>query len=142
MTVEVSNRDVIRLRQQSYETEEGEAGLRWALTQIPAIQSALISLDPRTGAVRAMVGGYDFAINEKGTFADLFQGDEGEVGGDQVRIEGDLIRGEVAGIDRQIVDELGCFFFRFQFWIGELSGLTTNPDYPYQHEQSVGAYVA
>lgn len=30
------------------------------LTQIPDVESALISLDPKTGAVRAMAGGFDF----------------------------------------------------------------------------------
>jgi penicillin-binding protein 1A len=37
---------------------------RWVLTQIPAIQGALVSLDPTSGAVQALVGGYDFAINQ------------------------------------------------------------------------------
>lgn len=42
---------------------EGPA-YRWMLTQIPAIQGALVSLDPATGAVQALVGGYDFNINQ------------------------------------------------------------------------------
>ncbi|ULJ65538.1 penicillin-binding protein 1A [Wielerella bovis] len=33
---------------------------RWTVTQQPALQGALVSLDVNTGAVRAMVGGYDF----------------------------------------------------------------------------------
>ncbi len=37
---------------------------RWALTQIPDIEGALISLDPHTGAVRSLVGGYDFARSQ------------------------------------------------------------------------------
>ncbi len=41
-----------------------DAAQRWVLTQIPDIQGALVSLDANTGAVRAMVGGYDFAINQ------------------------------------------------------------------------------
>ena len=32
----------------------------WRLTQVPEIQGALVSLDPRTGAVRALVGGWNF----------------------------------------------------------------------------------
>lgn len=32
----------------------------WALGQVPAIQGALVSLDPMTGALQALVGGYDF----------------------------------------------------------------------------------
>ena len=33
----------------------------WSLTQQPEVEGALVSLDPDTGAVRAMVGGFDFA---------------------------------------------------------------------------------
>ncbi|MBI5719897.1 MAG: penicillin-binding protein 1A [Burkholderiales bacterium] len=32
----------------------------WSLTQLPEVQGALVALDPRTGALRAMVGGFDF----------------------------------------------------------------------------------
>lgn len=34
--------------------------IRWALEQTPLVEGAFIALDPRTGAIRAMVGGYDF----------------------------------------------------------------------------------
>ncbi|MCM5678573.1 penicillin-binding protein 1A [Schlegelella sp. S2-27] len=33
----------------------------WSITQLPEVEGALVSLDPRTGAVRAMVGGFDYA---------------------------------------------------------------------------------
>jgi penicillin-binding protein 1A len=33
---------------------------QWALTQLPEVEGALIALDPRDGAVRAMAGGFDF----------------------------------------------------------------------------------
>jgi penicillin-binding protein 1A len=33
---------------------------QWRLSQVPEVQSALVSLDPMDGAVRAMVGGFDF----------------------------------------------------------------------------------
>ncbi|MEX2517656.1 MAG: penicillin-binding protein 1A [Gammaproteobacteria bacterium] len=33
----------------------------WRLTQVPAVEGALIALDPHTGATRALVGGYSFA---------------------------------------------------------------------------------
>ncbi|MBR6026200.1 MAG: penicillin-binding protein 1A [Neisseriaceae bacterium] len=36
----------------------------WTLTQIPELQGALISIDANTGAIRAMVGGYDFYQKE------------------------------------------------------------------------------
>jgi penicillin-binding protein 1A len=35
-------------------------GAQFALDQTPEVQGALVSLDPRTGGVKAMVGGYDF----------------------------------------------------------------------------------
>ena len=44
--------DVIRLRR------EPDAG--WALSQVPGVQGALVALDPRDGAVRALVGGYSY----------------------------------------------------------------------------------
>ncbi|HEY4291565.1 penicillin-binding protein 1A [Luteibacter sp.] len=37
-----------------------EPKLAWRLTQIPAVQAALVSLDPEDGAVRALVGGFSF----------------------------------------------------------------------------------
>ncbi len=35
-------------------------GKRWSVGQEPLLQGALVSLDAKTGAVRALVGGYDF----------------------------------------------------------------------------------
>ena len=32
----------------------------WALTQLPEVEGAFVAMDPRSGAVRAMVGGFDF----------------------------------------------------------------------------------
>jgi len=45
--------DVIRLRL----GDEGD----WVLGQLPDAEAALVSLDPRDGAIRALVGGYEFA---------------------------------------------------------------------------------
>ena len=39
-----------------------EAG--WRLAQLPAVQGALVSLDPASGAVLALEGGFDFSINQ------------------------------------------------------------------------------
>ena len=36
----------------------------WRLAQLPEIQGALVSLNPQTGAVEAMVGGFDFSLNQ------------------------------------------------------------------------------
>ncbi|MBT9527713.1 MAG: PBP1A family penicillin-binding protein [Rhizobacter sp.] len=37
---------------------------RWFITQWPEVQGALVSLDPRGGRVRALVGGFDFSRNQ------------------------------------------------------------------------------
>src|SRR5690606_2198645 len=37
---------------------------RWQLTQLPAAESALVAADPRNGAIRALVGGFDFSRNQ------------------------------------------------------------------------------
>ena len=37
---------------------------RWAITQLPAVESALVSVDPRDGALRALIGGFDFNRNQ------------------------------------------------------------------------------
>ncbi len=36
----------------------------WQLTQLPAISGALISLDPNSGAIISLIGGYDFFLNK------------------------------------------------------------------------------
>jgi penicillin-binding protein 1A len=40
--------------------ELNKEGAQFALDQTPEVQAALVSIDPRTGGVKAMVGGYDF----------------------------------------------------------------------------------
>lgn len=37
---------------------------RWQLTQLPAVESAFVAADPRNGAIRALVGGFDFNRNQ------------------------------------------------------------------------------
>ncbi|MEC4673435.1 MAG: PBP1A family penicillin-binding protein, partial [Nitrospirota bacterium] len=48
--------DVIEVRL----TRKSKGKIRWALEQTPLVEGAFIALDPRTGAIRAMVGGYNF----------------------------------------------------------------------------------
>lgn len=36
------------------------SGGAWTLTQLPQVEAAFVALEPRTGEVRAMVGGFDF----------------------------------------------------------------------------------
>ena len=37
---------------------------KWYITELPAVEAALISVSPQTGAVRALVGGFDFNQNQ------------------------------------------------------------------------------
>ncbi len=48
--------DVVRV----HPDEEG----KWQFSQMPAVQSALASLESDTGAIRALVGGFSFALNK------------------------------------------------------------------------------
>ncbi|OGU12809.1 MAG: penicillin-binding protein [Geobacteraceae bacterium GWC2_58_44] len=48
------------LELQVKEPDVNRAGALFALDQVPEAQAALIAIDPLTGGVRAMVGGYDF----------------------------------------------------------------------------------
>lgn len=36
----------------------------WELSELPSVEAALISVSPQTGAVRALVGGFDFYLNQ------------------------------------------------------------------------------
>ena len=33
----------------------------WALTQVPEVEGAFVAMDPRTGAIRSLVGGFDYS---------------------------------------------------------------------------------
>ncbi|MCX2782758.1 penicillin-binding protein 1A [Microbulbifer thermotolerans] len=44
----------------SAEQETAQPREEWHLAQVPEAQGALVSLDPEDGAIRALVGGYDF----------------------------------------------------------------------------------
>jgi penicillin-binding protein 1A len=39
-------------------------GKSWQILQLPEVEAAFISLDPRDGAIRALVGGFDFGRNK------------------------------------------------------------------------------
>ncbi|MBX3628339.1 MAG: penicillin-binding protein 1A [Nitrosomonas sp.] len=41
-----------------------DAEKKWHVTQLPKVEAALVSLDPHDGAVRALVGGFDFYLNQ------------------------------------------------------------------------------
>ncbi|MGO4393554.1 penicillin-binding protein 1A [Variovorax sp. M-6] len=36
----------------------------WEITQLPEVEGAFVALDPRTGAIQALVGGFDFGKNK------------------------------------------------------------------------------
>ena len=37
---------------------------RWRLAQLPEIQGAVVAMTPRTGSIKALVGGFDFYRNQ------------------------------------------------------------------------------
>src|SRR5918911_3126689 len=39
-------------------------GKNWQIVQLPEVESAFVALDPRDGAIRALVGGFDFNRNK------------------------------------------------------------------------------
>ena len=41
-----------------------ESGKQWLLSQVPQAEGAVVTLDPTTGAIRALVGGFDFTRNQ------------------------------------------------------------------------------
>src|SRR5262245_21042034 len=47
---------IIRVQQDEQE--------RWQITQLPVVEASLIAMDPRDGAIRALVGGFDFHRNQ------------------------------------------------------------------------------
>jgi penicillin-binding protein 1A len=52
--------DIVRVNVQPSEQQQPT----WLLTQLPEIQGALIAMDPNDGAIRALMGGYDFYRNQ------------------------------------------------------------------------------
>lgn len=47
---------IIRLQQ--------DVKARWHVTQLPTVEAGFVSMDPRDGAIRALVGGFDFDRNQ------------------------------------------------------------------------------
>ena len=54
--------DIVRVNPS--QVGSASASPTWQLTQLPDIQGALIAMDPQNGAVRALIGGYDFYRNQ------------------------------------------------------------------------------
>ena len=49
--------DVVRVKRETLEEGKSE---RWRLTQLPEVEGAFVALDPKTGAILALSGGFDF----------------------------------------------------------------------------------
>lgn len=43
---------------------ERQGQKEWRITQLPEVEAAFVAMDPRSGAVRALVGGFDFQKNK------------------------------------------------------------------------------
>ena len=53
-----------RLRRGAIIRVQNDDKNQWRITQMPEVEAALLSADPQTGAVRALVGGFDFNRNK------------------------------------------------------------------------------
>lgn len=56
--------DKLRLRRGSLIRVVSDAKGGWQIAQIPQVEAALVSVDPSDGAIRALVGGFDFSRNK------------------------------------------------------------------------------
>lgn len=59
-----SNNEKNSLRPGSLIRIQQNENKQWEITQLPEVEAALVSIDPRDGAVRALVGGFDFNQNQ------------------------------------------------------------------------------
>ena len=53
-----------RIRRGAIVRVQKDAKNNWAIVQLPAVEASLVSLDPNDGAIRALVGGFDFNRNK------------------------------------------------------------------------------
>jgi len=53
-----------RIRRGAIVRIQADAKGRWQLTQLPEVEGAIVAIDPATGAIRALVGGFDFNRNQ------------------------------------------------------------------------------
>jgi penicillin-binding protein 1A len=53
-----------RIRRGAIVRARQDAKGNWALVQLPQVEASLVSIDPRDGAIRALVGGFDFSRNK------------------------------------------------------------------------------
>ena len=62
--VYVSNEQVAPKGEDGTPVEGAEPVSRWLLQQVPQVSGALVAMDPHTGRVKAMVGGFSFAQSQ------------------------------------------------------------------------------
>lgn len=53
-----------KLRRGAVIRVQKDANGNWLLAQLPQVEAALVALDPASGAIRALVGGFDFGLNK------------------------------------------------------------------------------
>jgi penicillin-binding protein 1A len=53
-----------RIRRGAVVRMHKDAKGNWSISQLPAVEASLVALDPRDGAIRALVGGFDFDRNK------------------------------------------------------------------------------
>jgi penicillin-binding protein 1A len=53
-----------RIRRGALVRIQGDKKGHWQITQLPAVEAGIVAVDPRTGAIRALVGGFDFNRNQ------------------------------------------------------------------------------
>lgn len=61
--------DVIYLKPKTSDNKQNQTQAtntdpEWQLSQLPSISGALISIDPNSGAIHSLIGGYDFFLNK------------------------------------------------------------------------------
>ncbi|HJQ64526.1 MAG TPA: PBP1A family penicillin-binding protein, partial [Burkholderiales bacterium] len=53
-----------RIRRGAIVRIQEDAKGRWHIAQLPLVEAGIVAVDPRTGAIRALVGGFDFNRNQ------------------------------------------------------------------------------
>lgn len=56
--------DVLQARSRTRKKNEAEESLGWQLMQVPEIEGAIVAVDPHTGRILALVGGFSFAESQ------------------------------------------------------------------------------
>ena len=56
--------NIIRVQKITSKNKQGEETTKWQFTQVPKVAGALVDMDPATGAVNALVGGFDYYLSK------------------------------------------------------------------------------